>query len=82
MVRVCIHHPLNPEKSKKCMTLRDHQENWVTELQLPFLDDPGMISWALRNMSFDGDISDVAQRAIYEQVKVTYDKPSNINYHD
>ena len=51
MVMVCVHHPLNPEKSKMCMKLVGHRPNWIANLELPFLNDKNVFDHALINLT-------------------------------
>ena len=68
MLRVCIHHPLNPEKSKKCMGLRGHLGQWVTQLELPFADDKKMFEQVLHEMTYEGALSHDDGQELYKAV--------------
>lgn len=74
MVQVCIHHPLNPEESKKCMGQHTHAKNWVTHIDLPFSKDVSLFEGALRNMAADGVIADHDRGELWEEAKTKFDK--------
>ena len=74
MVMVCVHHPLNPEKSKKCMRLHTHPKNWTTYTELPFSKDVSVFEGALRNMASDGDISDSDVEKLFDEAKTKFDE--------
>lgn len=68
-VQVCVHYPLNPEESKKCMGQRAHAKNWVTHIDLPFSKDVSLFEGALRNMAADGVIADHDRGELWEEAK-------------
>ena len=74
MIKVCVHHPLNPEKSKKCMGFHHHPKNWTTYTELPFSKDVSVFEGALRNMARDGDISDSDRGELWEEAKTKLDE--------
>jgi len=55
-VQVCVHHPLNPEESKKCIALSGHLDDWVGDIDLPFTEDLTREEWILAVMSLGRDI--------------------------
>lgn len=67
-VQVCVHHPLNPKKSKRCIELIGHFGQWITELDLPFVDELNLAAWSLTNMALDDDISDDDIPKIYDEI--------------
>ena len=71
-VQVCVHHPLNPKKSKKCIERGGHMARWITELDLPFSQDLNLTAWSLNNLALAGDISDDDIKTIYQTVKDDY----------
>ena len=73
MIKVCVHHPLNPEKSKKCMGFHHHPKNWTTYTELPFSKDVSVFEGALRNMARDGDISDSDVEKLFDKAKTKFD---------
>ena len=73
MIKVCVHHPLNPEKSKKCMGFHHHPKNWTTYTELPFSKDVSVFEGALRNMARDGDISDSDVEKLFDETKTKFD---------
>ena len=73
MIKVCVHHPLNPEKSKKCMGFHHHPKNWTTYTELPFSKDVSVFEGALRNMARDGDISDSDVEKLFDEAKTKFD---------
>lgn len=81
-VQVCVHHPLNPKKSKECIEFGGHMGQWITELDLPFVEDLNLAAWSLTNMALSDDISDDAKAAIYKAVKATYGDPHKIKHQD
>ena len=68
-VQVCVHHPLNPKWSKKCIKLNGHMGHWITELDLPFVDDLNLAAWSLTNMALVDDISDEDVTTFYDGIK-------------
>ena len=68
-VQVCVHHPLNPKWSKKCIKLNGHMGHWITELDLPFFEDLNLAAWALTNMALVDDISDEDVTTFYDGIK-------------
>ena len=74
MIKVCVHHPLNPEKSKKCMGFHHHPKNWTTYTELPFSKDVSVFEGALRNMASDGDISDSDVEKLFDEAKTKFDE--------
>ena len=74
MVMVCVHHPLNPEKSKMCMGQHTHAKNWVVYMDLPFSKDMSLFEGALRNMAADGVIADSDRGELLEEAKTEFDK--------
>lgn len=74
MLRVCVHHPLNPEESKKCMGQHAHAKNWVTHIDLPFSKDASLFAGALRNMAADGVIADHDRGELWEEAKTKLDQ--------
>ena len=68
-IQVCVHHPLNPKKSKECIALNGHMGQWITEFDLPFVEDLNLAAWSLTNMVLSDDISNDAKKAIYKAVK-------------
>lgn len=69
MVKVCIHHPLNPEKSNLCVKLRAHEIKETTDLVFPFSDDPDQTDLALSNLVKEKQLSHAGSRKIYEEIK-------------
>lgn len=69
MVKVCIHHPVNPEKANLCVRLQAHEPKDTTDLVLPFSDDPDQLSLALDNMVKDRIISANGRREIRYQIE-------------
>ena len=68
-VQVCVHYPLNPKKSKKCIELGGHMGHWITELDLPFFEDLNLAAWSLTNMALVDDISDEDVTTFYDEIK-------------
>lgn len=68
-VQVCVHYPLNPKKSKKCIELGGHMGHWITELDLPFFEDLNLAAWSLTNMALVDDISDEDVTTFYDGIK-------------
>lgn len=68
-VKVCVHYPLNPKKAKRCIELEGHFARWITELDLPFVDDLNLTAWSLTNMASCDDISDDDIPKLYDAVK-------------
>ena len=68
-VQVCTHHPLNPKKSKACIERLAHMGHWITELDLPFVDDLNLAAWSLTNMALSDDISDEDVTTFYDGIK-------------
>lgn len=68
-VQVCVHYPLNPKKSKKCIELGGHMGHWITELDLPFGEDLNLAAWSLTNMALVDDISDEDVTTFYDGIK-------------
>ena len=77
MIKVCIHYPLNPDASKKCMELSDHEPRNVTELELPFLTDKVMFYYALERMSNAGQLTKEEGHEVFETVKRKQDEMIN-----
>jgi len=69
MVKVCIHHPVNPEKSKTCMENMIHDASRISDLVIPFADEPHSISLALNYMIEDGSLSEAGRREIYDEIE-------------
>ena len=68
-VQVCVHHPLNPKKSKECIDLDGHMARWITELDLPFAQDLNLTAWSLTNMALEDDISNEDIKPLYDEIK-------------
>ena len=68
-VQVCVHHPLNPKWSKKCIEVGGHMGHWITELDLPFVEDLNLAAWSLANMASNDDISDEDVKPLYDEIK-------------
>ena len=68
-IRVCVHYPLNPQKSAECIRDHGHMRQWITQLELPFTDNLNMAAWALTNMTLSGVISDPKYKEVYEQAR-------------
>lgn len=68
-VQVCVHHPLNPKKSKKCIERLAHMGHWITELDLPFVEDLNLTAWSLTNMALEDDISNEDIKPLYDEIK-------------
>ena len=69
MLRVCVHHPFNPEKSKKCINRKMHNDDDISELDVPFSGDLLKFSYALASLRSAGVISVNDARRVYEDVK-------------
>ena len=69
MVRVCVHHPLNPEKSKMCMKLVGHRPNWIANLELPFLNDKNVFDHALINLTTEDLVDREEALEAFEKAK-------------
>lgn len=50
-IQVCVHHPLNPKRSKKCIELSGHPSGWVGDIELPFTEDLSWDEWAFSVMT-------------------------------
>ena len=50
-VQVCVHHPLNPKWSKKCIEVGGHPSGWVGDIELPFTEDLSWDEWAFSVMT-------------------------------
>ena len=74
MIKVCIHHPLNPLESKKCIGRRTHDSGDISELIIPFSGDLRKLDYALAGLGSDGVISFEDARAVYERVKRNQDE--------
>ena len=68
-VQVCVHHPLNPKKSKACIEHLAHMGHWITELDLPFVEDLNLTAWSLTNMALEDDISLEDIKPLYDEIK-------------
>ena len=69
MLRVCVHHPLNPELSKECLRDKTHMTDWITTLEFPFPDNRSMADRALNNLLTGGVISEGDREEVYDAVK-------------
>ena len=69
MIKVCIHHPLNPLESKKCIGRRTHDSGDISKLNIPFSEDLRKFDYALAGLGGAGVISFEDARAVYERVK-------------
>ena len=67
MVKVCVHHPLSPYDSKRCMEKMQHKPKWIDELALPFSKSTRMTAWAIENLSVDGEITEEEHEELYDQ---------------
>ena len=47
MLIVCVHYPLDPQMSKKCMAEVEHRVGYVTELKLPLFDSASALETSL-----------------------------------
>ena len=43
--------------------------HWITELDLPFVDDLNLAAWSLTNMALADDISDEDVTTFYDGIK-------------
>lgn len=65
-IQVCVHHPLNPKRSKKCIELSGHLDSWVSDIELPFTEDLSWEEWAFAVMTlgsyilYEGEDSQVS----------------------
>lgn len=69
MVKVCVHHPLNPEKSRKCIDRKIHDDDDISELDVPFSGDLLKFGYALASLRSARVISVNDARSVYEEVK-------------
>lgn len=78
MVRVCVHHPLNPAMSKTCMAHEDHNSEDISELEIPFSEDLHTFTLVLAKLSSSGLIISQDALSVYEQVE-REKKASSVN---
>ena len=77
MFKVCIHHPLNPEESKKCIGRKTHNREDISELDIPFSGDLRKFDYALKSLGGVGVISFEDGRAVYERTKRKQEEMAN-----
>ena len=69
MIKVCIHYPLNPDSSMRCMGLIGHDAADISELEIPFSGDLRKFDLVLAKLGSSGLIDRNDARRIYEEVE-------------
>lgn len=67
MLIVCVHYPLDPQMSKKCIARNEHEFDQVSELTIPFTGSSRTFLKAVERMYILGNITGSEMRKLKEQ---------------
>ena len=67
MLTVCVHYPLDPQMSKKCIARAEHEFDHVSELTIPFTTSARTFMMAVERMYVLGNITGSEMRELKEK---------------
>ena len=67
MLIVCVHYPLDPQMSKKCIAKNEHEFDQVSQLTIPFTGRPQTFLKAVERMYILGNITGSEMRELKEK---------------
>lgn len=67
MITVCVHYPLDPQMSKKCIAGNEHEFDQVSQLTIPFTGRSQTFLKAVERMYILGNITGSEMRKLKEK---------------
>ena len=67
MLIVCVHYPLDPQMSKTCIAMVEHEFDQVSQLTIPFTGRPQTFLKAVERMYILGNITGSEMRELNEK---------------
>lgn len=75
MLTVCVHYPLDPQMSKKCIARAEHEFDHVSQLTIPFTTSSRTFMMAVERMYVLDNITGIEMRKLKKKFEKDPNEP-------